>query len=87
MTAKTFSLPGTIAEGDYKGEGWGALLLRHGAPALLVYLPAEPDADGNEVFRDTKFNLRVEDGAMPIYEAWFGRVNADKTFTAKERLL
>ena len=85
---KIFDLKNTEAAAvDYEGCGWSVLIVRHGNPAAIIYLPRELAGKSfEEVAAEVDFSsVSWEDGARDITKAYVGMCS-DYQFVAFMRL-
>ena len=85
---KLFDLKNTeVAAVDYEGCGWSVLIVRHGNPAAIIYLPHDLSGKTFEqVAAEVDFSaITWEDGARDITEAYVGMCS-DYQFVAFMRL-
>lgn len=85
---KVFDLKNTeSAAVDYEGCGWSVLIVRHGSPEAIIYLPRELSGKTFEqVAAEVDFSaITWEDGARDITKAYVGMCS-DYQFVAFMRL-
>ena len=85
---KIFDLKNTEAAAvDYEGCGWSVLIVRHGNPAAIIYLPRELAGKSfEEVAAEVDFSsVSWEDGTRDITKAYVGMCS-DYQFVAFMRL-